>query len=122
MNHADDSRTEDQELSVRVGSVTRIEQIALGRITERIVDVLTRAVDTGEGLLVQQADHSVFFGYALQYDHRHLLMVGREVAVLEHGSELELAGCNLVMTGLRRNPELEEFAFSFEHECQDAFG
>ena len=44
------------------GRVARIEQVALGGVAEREVDVLARAVDAREGLLVQQADQAVPLG------------------------------------------------------------
>ena len=40
----------------------------------------------------------------------NLLMVGREVPVLEHRGELELARRHLVVPRLGRDPELEQLA------------
>ena len=62
---ADHRAAEHQELRVLVRRVARIEQVALRGVADRPVDVLARAVDAGERLLVQQADHAVLLGHAL---------------------------------------------------------
>ena len=122
MDRADHRRTEDQELRVGMRIIARIEQIALSRVAEREVDMLARSVDAGEGLFVQQADHAVLLGHPLQRDHHQLLMVGREVGILEHRRELELARRDLVVARLGRNSELEQLAFALEHEGEHPFG
>ena len=63
---ADDGGAEHQELRVLVRRVARIEQVALRRVAEREVDVLARAVDARERLLVQQAHQAVALGDALR--------------------------------------------------------
>jgi len=85
MDHTNDGRAEHQELRVRVRRVAGVEQIALGRIAKREIDVFAGTIDARERFLVQQAYHPVLLGDALQHDHGHLLMVGREVAVFENG-------------------------------------
>ena len=76
----DDGAAEHQELGVVVRRVAGIQQVALGAVAEREVDVFARAVDAGEGLLVQQADQAVLLGHPLQGDHHQLLVIGGEVA------------------------------------------
>ena len=92
------------------------------RVAERPVDVLARAVDAGERLLVQQARHAVLLGHALERHHHQLLMVGGEVGALEHRRDLELAGRDLVVPGLDRDAELEQLALGVQHEGEHALG
>ena len=92
---ADDGATEHQELRVVVRRVARVEQVALGGVAERVVDVLARAIDARERLLVKQADQAVTLGDRLQRDHHQLLVIGREVRALEDGSHFELARARL---------------------------
>jgi hypothetical protein len=66
VHRADDRRAEHQELRVLVRRVARIQQVALRRAAQRPVQVLARAVDAGERLLVQQAGHAVLLRHALQ--------------------------------------------------------
>ena len=86
------------------------EQVALGGVAEREVDVLARAVDALEGLLVEQALHAVLLGDPLQRDHQQLLVVGGDVGALEHRGQLELARGDLVVAGLGRDAQLEQLA------------
>ena len=51
-----------------------------------------------------------------------LLMVRREVGLLEHRRELELSRSDLVMPRLGRDTELEQFALAVEHEGEHPFG
>ena len=88
---ADDRGAEDQELGVVVRRVAREEEVALGGVAEREVDVLAGAVDAGERLLVEQALHAVLLGHPLQGRHQQLLVVGGHVGPLEHRGQLELA-------------------------------
>ena len=64
VHRADDRGAEDEELRVLVRGVAGIEQVALGGVAERAVDVLAGAVDAGERLLVEQAHHAVPLGDA----------------------------------------------------------
>ncbi len=122
MDRANYRRAENQELRVVVRVVARIEQVALGRIAEREVHVLARSVNARKRLLVQQASHPVSLGHPLQRDHRQLLMVGRDVSVLEHRRQLELPRRHFVVPRLGRNPELEQLALALEHEGEHALG
>jgi hypothetical protein len=42
------------------------------------------------------------------------------VGPLEHGGDLELARCHLVVPGLGRDTQLEQLTLGIEHEAQDA--
>ncbi len=119
---ADHGAAEDQELRVLVGRLARIEQVALRRVADREVDVLARAVDPREGLLVQQAGHPVLLGDALQRDHQELLVIGRDVGVLEDRRDFVLSRCHLVVARLHRDAELEELALGVDHEREHALG
>ena len=118
MHRTDHGRAENQELRIGVRIVARVEQIALGRIADREVDVLARAVDPGKRLFVQQTSHAVFFGHALERDHHQLLMVGREVRMLKDRRDFVLAGRDFVVPRLGRNAELEQFPLRIDHEGQ----
>jgi hypothetical protein len=45
-----------------------------------------------------------------------------QVGLLEHRSDLELAGGDLVVAGLGRDAELEELALDIDHERQHSLG
>ena len=100
--------------------VARQQQIALGRVAEREVDVLARTVDALERLLVEQALHAVLVGQPLERRHQQLLVVGGDVGPLEHRRDLELAGGDFLMPGLRRNAELEQLPLAIHHEAEHA--
>ena len=117
---ADDGRAEHQELGVVVRGVARQQQIALGRVAEREVDVLARTVDALERLLVEQTLHAVLVGQPFERRHQQLLVVGGDVGPLEHRRDLELAGGDFLMPGLRRNAELEQLPLAIHHEAEDA--
>ena len=89
---------------------------------ERPVQVLARAVDAGERLLVQQAGHAVLLGHALQRDHDQVLVVRREVGVLVDRREFVLRRGHLVVAGLDRHAELVQLALGLEHAGQHALG
>ena len=97
---ADNGGAEQQELQVVVGCLARIKQVALGRVADRPVDVLTGAIDAREGLLVQQASETVLFSRALEHGHGELLVVGGDVGRLEVGRDLKLARRHLVVARL----------------------
>ena len=122
VNAADDSPAEQQELHVLVGGAAGIQQVALGAVADRPVDVLTAAVDAGEGLLVQQAGEAVLFGRALEHGHDQLLVIGRDVGGLMHRSDLELARGHLVVAGLRGNTQAVELILDVLHEHLNPLG
>jgi hypothetical protein len=71
---------------------------------------------------MKQAGHPILFRGSPQRDHQELLMISREIGVLEDRGNLELAGCDLVVPGFDRNTELEQFALAFEHEGEHPLG
>ena len=100
VHRPDDGGAEHEELGVLVRRVARVEEVALGRVADREVDVLARAVDAGERLLVQEALHAVLLGDPTERRHHQLLVVMGEVGAFEHRGDLELAGGDLVVAGL----------------------
>ena len=84
--------------------------------------MLAGAVDSGERLLVEQALHAVLLGHATEGRHHQLLVVMGEVGLLEHRSDLELPGGDLVVAGLGRNALLEQLTIDIDHERQDPIG
>ena len=86
---------EDEELRVVVRVVAGVEQVLAGVGRHRPVVVLARAVDAGERLLVQQADQAVVVGGLAQDLHDQVLVIGREVGVLEDRRDLVLARARL---------------------------
>ena len=49
-------------------------------------------------------------------------MVGSDVGPLEHRSDLELAGGDLVVPGLGRDAEFEQLTLGVHHEAEDTLG
>ena len=111
---------EDQELRVVVRIVSRVQQILAGVGGHRPVVVLTRAVDARERLLMQQAGQAVFVGHAAERLHDQVLVIGREIRVLEDRGDFVLAGSHFVVAGLHRNAELGQLEFHFRHARQHA--
>ena len=91
-------------------------------LPKREVDVLARPVDARERLLVEQALHAVLLGDRLEDGHQQLLMVGGDVAALEHRRDLELARRDLVVAGLGGDAELEQLTLGVHHEAEHALG
>ena len=91
-------------------------------VAQREVDVLTRPVDAGERLLVEQALHAVLLGDRLEDGHQQLLMIGGDVAALEHRRDLELPWGNLVVARLGGDAELEQLTLGVHHEAQHPLG
>ncbi len=84
--------------------------------------MLAGAVDARERLLVQEADEAVASGDALERLHRQLLVVDRQVGVLEHRGDLVLGGRDLVVARLDRHAELGELILCLQHAGEDALG
>ena len=114
-HRADDRDAEDEELRVVVRVVAGVEQVLALVGGHRPVVVLARAVDAGEGLLVQQADEAVLLGGAAHHVHAQLVVVGREVRVLEDRCDLVLARRHLVVPGLDGDAELEHLGLAVGH-------
>ena len=84
------------------------------------VEVLAAAVDAGERLLVQQARQAVLRRHPPHHLHRHHLMVGGDVGVLEDRREFVLARRDLVVARLHRHADLVELGLDVVHERQHA--
>ncbi len=120
VHRPDHGGAEHQELGVVMRIVAGQQQVSLGGVAQREVDVLARAVDPVERLLVEQAFHTVLLGDRLERRHQQLLMIRRDVGPLEHRRDLELAGGHLVVPGLRRDPQLEQLPLGVHHEAENA--
>jgi len=116
----DDRSAEDEELEVLVRGVAGLEEVALDAVAERPVEVLTGAVDAGEGFLVEEALHAVLTGHALERGHDKLLVVGGDVGGLVDRGELVLGGRDLVVAGFDGNTEFIELGFALVHVGEDA--
>ena len=113
---------EDEELRVVVRGVAGLEQVVAQVVRHRPVDVLARAVDARERLLVQQQLQAVAVGHPLHRLHDQHVVVGGDVGVLEHRRELVLRRGDLVVPGLDRDAELVQLDLGLEHARQDALG
>ncbi len=119
---ADDGRTEHEKLRVLVRRGAWVEKVTLRCVAEREVHVLAAAVHAGERLLVEEADHAVPLGDTAHRHHDELLMIRRDVALLEHRGELELTWRDLVVPRLCGDTELEELVLRLDHERKDPLG
>ena len=81
-------RAEHQELDVVVRRLARVQQVVAEVVAHAPVQVLAGAVDAGERLLVQQARQAVLRRDPPQHLHRHHLVVGGDVGVLEDRRQL----------------------------------
>ena len=111
---------EQQKLCVLVGGLAGGEEVYSRIRGQRPVVVLARAVDSGERLLVEQADKSVLCGNLLHYLHGQLVVVGGDVCCGVDGRQLMLRGRNLVVLGLCENAELPELLVEVGHVCRDS--
>ena len=84
------------------------------------VVMLSRSVDAGKGLLVQQATEGVLAGNALHESHEQHIVVNCDVGFLEDGGKLELVRCDLVMAGLARYAQFQGLYLQILHEGCDA--
>ena len=119
---AEHGGAEDQELHVVVRRVAGIEQVGARVVAHAPVEVLAAAVDAGERLLVEQARQAVLRRHPPHHLHRHHLMVGGDVGVLEDRREFVLARRDLVVTRLHRHADLVELGLDVLHEREDAVG
>jgi hypothetical protein len=122
VDRLDDRGAEEQEHRVRLRRVARVQEVDPGVRAHGPVVVLARAVDAGEGLLVQEADEPVAAGDVLHDLHGQLLVVRADVGVLEDRRDLVLRRRHLVVAGLDRHAELEELLLRLEHAGQHALG
>ena len=85
-----DSREEKLEGDVVLGVLTGTEEVLAEVCAERPVVVLTRAVNAGKGLFVEQAYQTVLFGGFLHDLHCQLVVVVSDIRGCKDGSELVL--------------------------------
>ena len=119
---AQHGRAEHQELQVVVRARAGAEQVVALVVAHRPVQVLARSVDAGERLLVQEAGEPVLGRGPPHRLHRHHLMIGGEVGVLEDRRDLVLAGRDLVVARLHRHADLVELRFDVRHERHRPLG
>ena len=107
---------EGNETEVVLRSLARsVEQHAsIGRETP--VVVLTRTVDAGERLLVEQCTETVLACHLLHQRHEKHVMVNGEVCLLEDRSEFKLVRSHLIVTCLARNAKFEGTYLKVFHE------
>ena len=117
---ADDGGAEGQELRVLVRVMARLEQVADTGTADGPIDVLTGAVDAGEGLLGEEADEAMLGGDAAEQRHREHLVVVRDVGGFVDRSDFVLGRSDFVVAGLDRDPELEALALGFHHARKHA--
>ena len=116
----DDAREHQQELQVVVRRLAGIEQILAEVARDGPVVMLAGAVDTGEGLLVQQAHKAVLRGDALHRLHHELVLVDGDVAGAVDRRALVLGRGDLVVLGRRGDAHLPELLVQILHERADA--
>ena len=122
LDRGQDVDEEGDELEVSCRILAGSKQQGAGVSTERPVVVLSRTVDTVEGLLVQQHNETVLARDLVHHVHYHLVLVVGEVALPEDWSKFELVGSDLVVPGLQGNAEFVAFVLEILHECCDAGG
>ena len=84
--------------------------------------MLARAVDAGERLLVQQRLQAVAQRDAAQRRHHELVVVDRDVRLLEARRHLELAGRDFVVARHDRHAEPIELVLDFGDARLNALG
>src|SRR5699024_5035523 len=91
---------EGDETQVLFGQFAGCVEQDTGVRTQRPVIMLAATVDTLEGLFVQQYAETVVTCHFTHQGHDEHVVVYRQVAFLEDGSQLELVGSHFVVTGL----------------------
>jgi hypothetical protein len=94
----------------------------LPRRAERPVQVLARAVDAGEGLLVQQAGQAVLLGDALSVIMMICWWSAATLAFSYTGASSYWPGGHFVVAGLDRHAQLEQLALRVQHAGEHALG
>ncbi len=113
---------EDEELDVLVRRVARVQQVVAQVVAHAPVEMLAGAVDAGKRLLVHQAREAEVRRQPPHRLHRHHLVIGGDVGVLEDRRDFVLARRDLVVPRLDRDADLVELALHFHHERKDALG
>ena len=107
---------EEQELQVVLGRASRRQQVDAVVGADGPVVVLAAAVDSREGLLMQQAHESVLLGGLLHDLHDQLVLVGGDIDSVVDAGELMLRRGNLVVLRLGGDAELPEPLVELLHE------
>ena len=113
---------EHEELDVVVRRVAGVQQVVPQLVAHAPVQVLAGAVDARERLLVQQAREAELRRDPPQHLHRHHLVIGGDVGVLEDRRDFVLARRHLVVPRLDRHADLVQLALALLHERQHAIG
>ncbi len=119
---AEHGAAEHEELHVLVRRLARVEQVVAEVVAHAPVEVFAGAVDAGERLLMEQAREAEVRRQPPHRLHRHHLMIGGDVRVLEDRRDFVLARRDFVVPRLDRNADLVELALDFHHEGEDALG
>ena len=112
----DDCAQEQQELGVFVGGFAGLQQVYAGIGGDGPVVVLAAAVDTVEGLLVEQAHQAVALGHLAHHLHGQLVVIGGDVGGGEDGGHFVLGGGNLVVLGLGQNAQFPQLIIQLLHK------
>src|SRR5699024_7119997 len=112
---ADDGGAKYEKLSVSMRCVGRREQIALGGLSKRPVEVFSGAIYAAERLFVYEAHKTVFPGDAAKHHHGEGLVVGRDVRAFEERRNFVLAWRDFVVARFGRYAELEKLVFNLRH-------
>ena len=113
----DDEREEAKVVFGRLaGSVENSAAIR----RQRPVAMLAATIDSGKGLLVEEAAEAVLASHLAHQAHDEHIVVNSQIALLEDGSQLKLVGGNLIVAGLAGNAEFECLNFEVAHELCDA--
>ena len=108
-----------KELYVLMGRLARIEKVDAVVSGQGPVVVLSGAVHSREGLLVEQALEAVLVSHLFQGLHNQLVVVHRHVAFRVDGSQLMLSGSHLVVLGLGRYAQLPQLLVHIIHKVRD---
>ena len=117
---ADNGGQHGQEDGILMRRLAWAQPVAAVGTGGRPVVVLARAVDAGEGFLVEQAEEAVARGDLLQHEHRQHVVVNGQVLLLEDRRHLELRGSRLVVAHLGGDAETPERLVHLVHEGQHA--
>ena len=111
---------ESNELEVGFRRLARSKQKDTGVGAEAPVVVLTRAIDSGERLLMEKDAEIVLAGYVGDKRHEQEVVVVGKVGFLEDRSKLKLVGRNLIVASLSRDSEFVALNLKVEHESFNA--
>ena len=120
-------RQEHEEADVLVRRLARLEQVGavelvVGRDRERPVAMLAGAVDAGKRLLVHDRLQSMSRCDLAEDAHHEMVVIHRDVGVLEDRCELELARRHFVVPRDDRHTEFVEFMLDFADARLHALG